>query len=183
MVQVISDPYKGNIFGRLGKGIGKGLSEQVPKEIERLRLSAGLKKFEKESKGLTPVQQFTRLAAIPGITPEHLYTLSPLLRQQAQREEGERPLSQAGEQSISAQGRPQQIAQAVGQEIPGQIPFAEAGQNAAAQSGLKSLEETKAQLTPIVRKSRIPWTRFVPSFAFLNSKTRSGILMSIFSLI
>lgn len=85
MVQIIDDPYSGNVFGRIGKGIGKGLSEQLPKEIERSRLSAGLKKFEQESQGLTPLQQFTRLASIPGMTTEHLHTIRPLLEQQRKR--------------------------------------------------------------------------------------------------
>lgn len=82
MVTIIDDPYSGNVFGRLGKGIGKGLSEQLPKEIERSRLSSGLKKFEQESQGKTPLQQYLQLSSIPGMTPEHLYNIRPLLERQ-----------------------------------------------------------------------------------------------------
>jgi len=73
---------QGNIFGRIGTEIGKGLSESIPKEVERNRLSAGLKELEKQ-KDLTPFQQFSRLAAIPGVTPQMLQSGSDLLRQQA----------------------------------------------------------------------------------------------------
>ena len=53
-----------NIFGRIGSGIGQGLAETLPKEMERGRLSQGLQQFEKESGNLKPVQQYTRLAEI-----------------------------------------------------------------------------------------------------------------------
>jgi hypothetical protein len=73
---------QGNIFGRIGTGIGKGLAEQVPKEIERSRLASGLKQLG-EQKGLTPFQQFAGLASVPGITPQMIQSGSELLRQQA----------------------------------------------------------------------------------------------------
>ena len=76
---------QGNIFGRIGTGLGKGLAEQVPKEIERNRLASGLKTLS-EQKGQTPFQQFSALAAIPGITPQMIQSGSELLRQQAQGE-------------------------------------------------------------------------------------------------
>lgn len=156
MVQVIDDEFNGNVFGRLGKGIGKGLSEQIPKEIERGRLASGLKQFEKESNGLTPVQQFTRLAAIPGVTAEHLYSLTPLLRQQQARDEAK---NRAG----GAKGTPQQPGGGIPQQRgPGaigdvaqsnQAPFAEAEGIAGESRSLKPLSATQAQLTPITRKS------------------------------
>lgn len=74
---------QGNIFGRLGSGIGQGLAEQVPKEIERTRLSRGLENLAKESAGLTPFQRFSKLAGIPGITPQAIQSGSELLRQEA----------------------------------------------------------------------------------------------------
>lgn len=77
MVQIINDEYGGNPFGRLGKGIGKGLSEQIPKEIERNRLSSGLKALEQE-KNLDPFQFFTRAATLPGITPQMVESLGRL---------------------------------------------------------------------------------------------------------
>ncbi len=75
-----------NIFGRLGSGIGQGLAEQLPKEIERTRLSKGLQDFEKESSGLSPLQQYARIAGIPGITPSMLQVLPDILKQQNARQ-------------------------------------------------------------------------------------------------
>lgn len=149
MVQVINDEFNGNVFGRLGKGIGKGLSEQLPKEIERSRLSSGLKKFEEESKGLTPVQQFTRLAAIPGITPEHLYTLTPLLRQQQARDEG----NNIGKGEASRPQPSQNAAQSSALTPTQADSFTGAAEKASQKRPLKSLEATQAQLTPIVQRS------------------------------
>lgn len=142
MVQVINDPYSGNVFGRLGKGIGQGLSEQVPKEIERSRLSSGLKKFEKESHGLSPIQQFTRLASIPGFTAEHLYTLAPLLKQQGQREEAADRANRQAQKPANQSGEP------VGQEME-EPSYPEEATLAGEKRSLKSLEGTRKQLTPI----------------------------------
>ena len=57
MAQSIS---QGNIFGRIGSEIGKGLSEQVPKEVERNRLQSSLKALG-EQKDLDPFQRFAGL--------------------------------------------------------------------------------------------------------------------------
>src|SRR6478752_4229054 len=71
---------QGDIFGRVGTGFAKGLAEQVPKEIERNRLSSGLKAFEQEHQNLNPMQQLARLSAIPGITPQTIQSFSDLAR-------------------------------------------------------------------------------------------------------
>ncbi len=80
MVQVIEK--QGGLFGRIGKGIGQGLSEQLPKEVERYRLSQGLQNFEKESANLSPLQQLTRLSSIPGVTPQMIQSFGELAKQQ-----------------------------------------------------------------------------------------------------
>lgn len=72
---------QGDIFGRIGSGIGQGLAQQLPEEITRGRLAAGLQNLEGQQ-NLTPFQQFSRLAAIPGITPQMLQSGAELLRQQ-----------------------------------------------------------------------------------------------------
>lgn len=74
-----------NIFGRIGSGIGQGLAEQVPKEIERHRLASGLKQFEQDADSLTPLQQVARLSAIPGITPQTIQSASELAKHQGVR--------------------------------------------------------------------------------------------------
>lgn len=78
MAQYIS---KGDLFGRIGTGLGQGIAEQLPKEVERGRLASGLSNLEQQQ-GLTPFQQFSRLASIPGITPQMIQSGSELLRQQ-----------------------------------------------------------------------------------------------------
>lgn len=84
MVQIVEQ--QGGLFGRLGKGVGEGLSEQLPKEMDRYRLSQGLKQFEQESKGLSPLEQYSRLASIPGVTPAMLQAFPELLKQQTIRD-------------------------------------------------------------------------------------------------
>lgn len=74
--------HQGNIWGRIGSGLGQGLAEQLPKEIERNRLASGLKNLG-EQKGLSPFQQFAGLASTPGATPQMIQSGSELLRQQS----------------------------------------------------------------------------------------------------
>lgn len=69
-----------NIFGRIGTGLGKGLADQLPKEMERNRLASGLKEFEQDYQNLTPIQQLSRAAAIPGATPQLLQSLTELAK-------------------------------------------------------------------------------------------------------
>jgi hypothetical protein len=140
---------QGDLFGRIGTGVGKGLAETVPKEVERYRLSSGLRQFEQEAPGLTPLQQYTRLAAIPGMTPEHLYTIQPLLRQQMQREEGTK--------AKSGQTSPEQPTVI---KIPSEKkeskepkPFQDEEKEAGKKRSVKTIEQTRTQLVPIVMRS------------------------------
>jgi hypothetical protein len=83
LVQVIDDPYSGNVFGRLGAGIGQGLSEHLPKEIERMRLSSGLKKLNQENVQ-DPFEFYTKALGIPGITPQMVESLGRLSEKRLQ---------------------------------------------------------------------------------------------------
>lgn len=124
MVQVIDDPFSGNIFGRIGKGIGKGLSEQIPKEIQQQRLASGLKRFAQESEGLTPLESFTKLASIPGMSPDILYTARPLLERQQQTSAFRRRTGARGE---GLGGKGAGVARGGGQGIsPGMQPESQA---------------------------------------------------------
>ncbi|MFA7192394.1 MAG: hypothetical protein WC089_03805 [Candidatus Paceibacterota bacterium] len=78
MVQYIK---QGDIFGRIGENLGKGLAEQLPKAVERGRLSAALKDIG-ERKDQTPFQQFTGLASQASEYPQIVQSGSELLRQQ-----------------------------------------------------------------------------------------------------
>lgn len=70
------------ILGRVGESLGRGLSEVIPKEAERYRLSQGLQNLGKQ-KNLSPFEQFAQLSSIPGITPQMIQSGSDLLRQQS----------------------------------------------------------------------------------------------------
>jgi len=71
MVQVLPEG-EGNIFGRIGSSLGKSLAEQIPKEVDRYRLSKGIERLGEQSKteNLDPIQILSKLYGIPGITPE-----------------------------------------------------------------------------------------------------------------
>ena len=107
MVQIIE---QNDIFGKVGKGIGEGLGDQIPKEIDRYRLSEGLKNFEQQSQGLSPLQQYIKLASIPGITPQMLQTLPEVLKFQGERQ---------GAINVGNQGQQPGMA---GKENPGSPP-------------------------------------------------------------
>jgi hypothetical protein len=70
-----------NIFGRIGSGIGKGLGEQIPKEVERNRLATGLKELG-EQKGLSPFQQFAGLVGVAHEHPQVVQSGERILNQQ-----------------------------------------------------------------------------------------------------
>ena len=74
------------ILGRIGESLGKGLSEVVPKEAERYRLSQGLKQFEKEASGLNPVQQYSRLLPLLKDYPAALQAFPEILKNQSYRQ-------------------------------------------------------------------------------------------------
>lgn len=68
---------QGNIFGRVGSGVGRGLSETLPQEMNRGRLSEGLKRLEGQS--LSPIQQYASLIQ-SGANPEQISQILPYLR-------------------------------------------------------------------------------------------------------
>ncbi len=74
-----------NIFGRLGSGVGKGLAEQVPKEIENYRLRSGLQNLAdlSDQGGLSQAQFLAKAAGTYGATPQHIQSFGQLAQQQA----------------------------------------------------------------------------------------------------
>lgn len=91
-----------NLGAVLGAGIGKGLSEQLPKEIERYRLSQGLQNFANQYPNSPLLQQYAKLLSIPGVkeSPQLLQTFGELAKSQN--------LMQAVAQGPSGQGFEQQ---------------------------------------------------------------------------
>ena len=78
-------PSQGSISGRIGKGFAEGLTEQIPKQIERNRLTQGLQEMKKNP-SVDPLDQLTQLYQ-SGATPEQISQIQPLLeRANANRE-------------------------------------------------------------------------------------------------
>jgi hypothetical protein len=84
-IQVLPTIQRETIAGRIGKGLGQGLSEQLPREVERNRLSQGLKNIGQQQ-NTTPFQQFASLAGLPGVTPQMIQSGAELLKQQGIRQ-------------------------------------------------------------------------------------------------
>jgi hypothetical protein len=70
------------LSARLGSDIGKGLGDQIPKEMQQYRLQEGLKKFAEDAPGLSPLQAYAQAAGIPGIQPQALQSLPEIVKQQ-----------------------------------------------------------------------------------------------------
>jgi len=76
----------GSLGARIGTGLGQGLGEQIPKEVDRYRLSQGLQNFAKNAANLNPLEAYAQASAIPGITPQMIQALPELLKLQQQRQ-------------------------------------------------------------------------------------------------
>lgn len=73
---------QGNIFGRIGSGIGKGFAEQGAKELERSRLTNSLKAVG-DQKDLSPFQRFTGLVGAAHEYPQVVQSGERILNQDA----------------------------------------------------------------------------------------------------
>lgn len=98
-----------NMFGRLGKG----LAEQLPKEVERSRLASGLESLSNQP-NLSPFQRFTGLVRAAHEYPQVIQSGGELLRQQGINE------------ALTARGSPGTASanayQALPQSRQGQVP-------------------------------------------------------------
>lgn len=116
----------GSVFGRLGGGLGEALSEMVPQEVQRYRLSKGLGEIAAQ-KDKTPFEQFAALSGLPGITPQMLQSATELLKQQSMRQAFQRKAGQVGGEEAGQIAEPTQLAQ-LGQAGMG-LPERAGGQN------------------------------------------------------
>ncbi len=80
MAQVINDPYSGNIFGRLGKGIGEGVSEQLPREMANYRESNAIEGLRNQKEPQDVLQQLSTLRRA-GISGQEAAQYIPLIQQ------------------------------------------------------------------------------------------------------
>lgn len=153
-------------FGRIGKALGQGLSEQLPKEVERMRLSSGLKKLGEKAtnENLSPLQIFTEAAGIPGITPQHLYTMAPILNQQIQKQNF---LKRGGEGQAGTPGIGGTKPGAAGQNIPSRTAMPNA---AAPDSGFVSPDDISNYKSTVLQE---------PGFEQINSLAKDYINQGI----
>lgn len=121
-----------NPWGRLGASIGQGLAEQVPKEVERTRLSSGLKELGKKESSGNAYDQISELLSIPGMTEQKAQILFPYLQKQiaknelAKRAGGQSTQPQqnintqnvAGSPSIQSQAQTNNIQNAPANQVP-----------------------------------------------------------------
>lgn len=71
---------QGNIFGRLGTGIGKGFAEEFPKEFEHQRFRTEARNLGENIDKLSPMQGFLEASGIRGATPQFVQSLGELAK-------------------------------------------------------------------------------------------------------
>lgn len=93
-----------DLFGKVGKSLGTGLSEQLPKEIDRTRLAKGLQELRQQGQqGMNPFDAAVKIFSLPGLRPEVAATLMPLFQQELLRQQGQQQANQSNQPS---QGQP-----------------------------------------------------------------------------
>ena len=70
----------GDIFGRVGSGLGSGLAEQLPKEMDHQRLKKGLSELGKKAGSLDPLEFATEAFGTYGLTPQMAQSLGELAK-------------------------------------------------------------------------------------------------------
>lgn len=80
MVQSL--PGQETLGSVLGAGVGRGLAEQLPQEINRYRLKSGLRSLQAKAQegNLTPLDLQAELFTTPGLTPEMAQTIAPYIQ-------------------------------------------------------------------------------------------------------
>lgn len=136
----------GNIFGRIGTSIGKGLAETIPKEAERYRLSQGLRDIESEKgQQMTPLGRYAHLIQ-SGADPAQIAQLEPYIRNAAiasgQPGQGGQPPVGINQQGIGGQAQSKPALQ------PGQTT--QSGQ-ALPKEGITTAQGQQTARTPLVR--------------------------------
>ncbi len=76
---------QGNIFGRIGSGIGQGLAESVPDELKYQRMKSGLSDLADSSEGLSPEQYLAKAGSVYGISPQLIQSMGELAKTQRTR--------------------------------------------------------------------------------------------------
>ncbi len=158
-----SSSYKvkpADIFGRLGQGIGQGINEHLPKEIERRRMQSHLENLGNQQ-GLSQFQQIAGLLSTPGITPQGIQTGGEVLKQRGMRDALRGTRTQQEQQQVLAEdprvtSAMQQIAMSQGQNQQPSISKASETPQGNFPAGQPQIVE-KNPLSPEMQPG-IPWT-------------------------
>lgn len=164
MVQYVK---QGNIFGRIGTAIGKGLEQQIPKEVERNRLANSLEELGNRQ-DLSPFQRFSGLVGAAHEYPQVVQSAADLLKAEALRnsftnQKGRtnkiNPSAQPNQGKFSlkdinfANQNPNQINRSVVQENSIPSNFANREEEALSNRGLVQENPAQQRFIP-----PIPWT-------------------------
>lgn len=105
MIQIL--PQEGTLASRIGAGIGRGLADQVPKEIDRSRLASGLKNIM-NNPNASPIEVLSNLHTIPGITPQMVEQYYPLINAELVKKRRQDGQQQGSEEQVQPKGQGQQ---------------------------------------------------------------------------
>jgi hypothetical protein len=131
MVYTIKGPYEGSIFGRLGRGIGQGINEQLPKEITKYRQAGALDRLAQSKEEFDPLKASADLVR-GDFSPQEISQYLPMVQKQMQRKAFENAQNQQIKPEI-----PQINSTAPGYNVPqGKGGFASASQINAGKSRL-----------------------------------------------
>jgi len=144
---------QGDIFGRIGQNLGQGLAEQIPKEVERNRLSQGLQQLNQQ-KNLSPLEYFTQALGVPGLIdrPQAIQSLSELAKIQNQGNAYARAASTNGQQTPNASADLSSVQQ---KNILDQ----------AARAGLSTQQSVNPQTNPLPSTGRVENNQPTPNIA------------------
>jgi len=162
MVQMIK---QGNIFGRIGSSIGQGLAEQIPKEVERNRLSSGLKAIG-ENKDLDPYQRFAETVGVAHEYPQIIQSAGELSRQQAMRNAYGQNGGQEPNKGAGGQGKKAIVQENAGVSSSGRQPTSE---NASIPSGFKNRQE-EAMTGERLAKKNPAASELIPEIPFTQKE-------------
>ena len=119
---------QGNIFGRVGAELGKGLAEQAPKEMEHYRLRTGLQSLANaaDQGNLSPAQFLAQASGTYGATPQMIQSFGELARHQGMGQglrnfanQQQQPQDNPLRSSIKSANTPQEQTKGVQQEPRG----------------------------------------------------------------
>ena len=80
MAQVINDPYSGNIFGRLGQGVGQGIGTVLNEEVKNHRQASAIEGLRNQKEPQDVLQQLSTLRRA-GISGQEAAQYIPLIQQ------------------------------------------------------------------------------------------------------